>query len=185
MAKPHLETAHAFWKDLVTPSDTVIDATCGNGYDTLLLSQLAEKVYSIDIQQQAITSAQSKLTEELRKKVVFLHCCHSLFPAEIRPASVKLIVYNLGYLPGGNKSQTTQVETTLLSLNRALSLVQPGGAVSITCYPGHAEGKREEEAIQEWIASLDSKWTFQHHRWLSRLHAPSLIIITEMQPKAD
>ena len=56
----------------------------------------------------------------------------------------KLIVYNLGYLPGSDKLLTTKTSSTLLSVEKALSLIAPNGAISITCYPGHEEGKKEE-----------------------------------------
>lgn len=148
--KPHLEKAHQFWKKFLKPSDHVIDATCGNGKDTAILAHLVPTghVYAIDIQKDAIKSAQSHLSFS---NVSFLHQCHTQLPKDQK---VRLVVYNLGYLPGGNKHLTSRVETTLISITTALELLPLGGALSITCYPGHEEGAREEKAIQEWAEGL-------------------------------
>lgn len=183
----HLDLAHTYWSQIVQKGDLVIDATSGNGHDTLKLCQLAlsidkGKVYAFDIQSQAIESTDHflnvHLARELKSRVELRQCCHSTFPVEILLQSIKLIVYNLGYLPGGNKAQTTQIETTMTSLRQALKLLQPGGAISITCYPGHTEGAREQAAILDYSSCLPpQEWSCCHHVWLNRQHAPSLIII--------
>lgn len=184
----HLDLAHTYWKSLVKPGATVIDATCGNGNDTLILAQLAldrEKeglVIGIDRQIDAIEATRKRLSTELSEenmqRVSLLYQCHSKFPGGILPESVTLIVYNLGYLPGGNKALTTLGSTTLQSLEEALPLIHAGGAISITCYPGHEEGQREEEVIKKFAKTLDPrKWSCCYHDWLNRRNAPSLLII--------
>lgn len=183
----HLDLAHSYWSQIVQIGDTVIDATCGNGHDTLKLCQLAlsidkGKVYALDIQAQAIHSTshylQTHLSPEQKRGVEFHQRCHSTFPDDIQPGSIKLIVYNLGYLPGGDKAQTTQRETTLQSLHQAQELLKPGGLISLTCYPGHAEGAKEQEFLLNYAASLSPyRWSCCHHCWLNRKQAPSLLII--------
>ncbi len=183
----HLDLAHSYWSKIVQLGDTVIDATCGNGYDTLKLCELAlssdaGKLYTFDIQSQALNSArhylQSLLSLEQFTRIEFHQCCHSQFPARLLPESIKLIVYNLGYLPGGDKMQTTQTSTTLQSLRHAQKLLQPGGMISVTCYPGHLEGAREQEAIiHEFSQLAPQEWSCCHHVWLNRKQAPSLLII--------
>lgn len=183
----HIDLAHKHWKSLVKPGDLVIDATCGNGHDTLVLAQLAltsdsGKLYACDVQKEAIVSSEQMLLGKLGRvimdKVQFIHGCHSCFPEEIKPNSVKLIAYNLGYLPGGDKTKTTQTETTLQSIKKAQEVIQDGGVISITCYPGHPEGKREEEHILQFSSALDPKqWSCCSHRWSNRSNAPSLLLI--------
>ncbi len=148
--KPHLEQAHQFWKEHLKPSDHAIDATCGNGKDTAILAGLVPDghVYAIDIQEDALAAARRHAA---LKNVSFLHQCHTHLPED---QMVRLIVYNLGYLPGGNKLLTSQAGTTLISVARALEILPTGGALSITCYPGHAEGAREEKALQKWSEAL-------------------------------
>ncbi len=182
--KPHLSLAHDYWQKVVERNDIVVDATCGNGHDTLFLAQLAYegKVHSIDIQKEALSLAKEKIaSEQNTADVHFYNQCHSVFPKKIEPGSVKLIVYNLGYLPGGDKSITTMLNSTLESLNSALSLLRPDGLISVTCYPGHDEGLREESAIMEFIKNLSpKKWHCHYHTWPNRPRHPSLLIITPL-----
>lgn len=183
----HLDLAHDYWKNIIQVGDTVIDATCGHGKDTLKLCQLAlstniGKVYAFDIQEQAIHSTHHYLTShlmmEFNSRIVIEQRCHSIFPNDILPESVKLIVYNLGYLPGGNKTKTTKRSTTIQSLSQAQNLLQPGGVISITCYPGHIEGEKEQEMLLKYASSLFPRgWSCCHHMWLNRKQAPSLLLI--------
>lgn len=183
----HLDLAHHYWSTIAEYGDCVIDATCGNGYDTFKLCQLTlsndkGKVYAFDIQSQAIERAQSylqsSLSPELLKRIEWQERCHSTFPDSLEPNSVKLIVYNLGYLPGGDKKITTHRNSTLESLFHGLQLIKSGGVISITCYPCHPEGKEEEDAIIHFASQLSIKeWSCCHHRWLNRQKAPSLLLI--------
>ncbi len=178
----HLDLAHRYWSELLSVGDHVIDATCGNGRDTVILATLGAKTYSIDIQQNALNEAKLKVESKgIAQLVTFIKGCHSKFPEEIESHSVKLIVYNLGYLPGGNKDVTTQVTTTLKSLEHALDLLVAGGMISITCYPGHEEGKREEEQLLYFCQNLSPReWSCCHHRWINRKLSPSLIILQKI-----
>lgn len=175
----HLEAAQDLWQKIVLPKDTVIDATCGNGYDTVTLAQLAYegKVWAFDIQKEAIQNTAEKLkNQNLHTRVEIRQHSHETFPVEIFPESVRLIVYNLGYLPGGNKKKTTLTETTLQSIHNAMPLLLPGGALSITIYPGHNEGKKELEALLDLASGLSpSLWQACHLQWINRDNAPSLL----------
>lgn len=186
----HLDLAHSYWKDSLNNGDIAIDATCGNGYDTLALAQLIfdkteqknGQLIALDRQKAAIDATHARLKsvlpEDFMQHIYLLEQCHSSFPNHLAPESVALIVYNLGYLPGGNKSLTTERSTTLQSLQAALPLIKPQGSISITCYPGHEEGLHEENAVKEFAAALDPRdWSSCHHSWLNRKKAPSLLII--------
>ena len=148
--KPHLEKAHQFWKEFLKTDDHVIDATCGNGKDTAVLASIVKEghVYAIDIQKDALDKARTYVQAS---NVSFLHRCHTDLPKDEK---VRLIIYNLGYLPGGNKQITSQRDTTLESVSKALNLLPLGGALSITCYPGHEEGAREEKALVSWSKTV-------------------------------
>lgn len=182
-----VQLAHSYWQRLIQKGDTVIDATCGNGRDTLALAQLtltseSGKVIAMDLQAAAIAKAQEllrrELSEELYARIEWIHGCHSQWPSKLFHPPPRLIVYNLGYLPGGNKSLTTQTKTTWSSVEQAMSPLLPGGCLSITCYPGHPEGLAEERHLKEKLAVLDpAEWSVCHHRWINRRQAPSLFII--------
>jgi SAM-dependent methyltransferase len=185
----HLELAHLYWEKLVHKGDLVIDATCGNGHDTLILAQLCADlkgglVYALDILPRAIELTQKYLHEKLPsvhfQRVRFILGCHSTFPEEIFPESVKLITYNLGYLPGGgDKTLTTTAKTTLESIKKAMLLLQPGGAISITLYPGHPEGQCEEQSVLSLVEKLNPlEWSCSHHQWINRhKKSPHLLFI--------
>lgn len=183
----HLDLAHSYWERIVRKGDSVIDATCGNGHDTLKLAQQAlteneGRLWGLDIQEQAIINTaallKKSLPPEAAKRATLLQSSHEQFPKDIERGSVKLIVYNLGYLPGGDKSLTTSAKGTLASLREAQEIIAPGGAISITCYPGHPEGAREEELLIEHISTWAPQvWNCTFHRWLNRRQAPSLLFL--------
>lgn len=172
---PHIQAAHDLWKKQVLPSDTVIDATAGNGNDTLFLSTLLTtgKIYAFDIQEKALQNTKEKL-KNASCNIEYILSSHANFPSTIQ--NVRLIVYNLGYLPGQDKSITTQTSSTLESLNNALPLLVPNGAISITLYPGHAEGAKEAKAVLEFVHTLPNCHV-EHYTWGENPLSPSLLWI--------
>lgn len=171
---PHIALAHRYWKEHLNPGDIAIDMTCGNGHDALYLSQLLPlgKVYGFDIQAEAIEATRKRTNGA----VELIHSSHEEIDRLLLPKSPRLIVYNLGYLPGNDHSIVTKAESTLTSLEKAIALLSPGGAISITCYPGHEEGEIEERAVLDFAKKLSwEKWSVCHHRWLNRLKSPSLL----------
>jgi len=176
----HLDLAHKLCKELVCPGDIVCDATCGNGNDAYFLATLAlqdpkGKLFCFDIQEKAIEKTEEKLKSFLNQ-VVFIHDCHSTISEHVKEA--KCIMYNLGYLPGSDKSITTICNTTLTSIQAAFGCLKPGGALFITCYPGHDEGKRETDKVLALCQTLDPKlWSVCCHTWQNRSAAPQLVIV--------
>ncbi len=177
--RSHLDLAHQYWEKLLQAGDWAIDATCGNGHDTLKLAEILSKrnggVIGIDIQPEAI----AKTRALLREYDVALYCqSHADFPPLAKEKPVRLIVYNLGYLPGGDKAFTTMTESTLASVRKASELIVPGGALSITCYPGHAEGAIEQRALLQELAEWPPEvWNICHHTFPQRPLAPSVLLI--------
>lgn len=180
-----LDLAHGYWEKIVKRGDKVIDATCGNGHDALILAKLVGSkghLVAFDIQKQAIQTSRTYLSENIpiedMPQVDFILGCHSHFPETISKESVRLVVYNLGYLPRTDKSVITKTETTLKSLEKAMELLMPGGVISITCYPGHEGGDKEEIAILELVKNLSQeKWSSCYHQWINRKKSPSLILL--------
>lgn len=181
----HLDLAHQYWEKLLQKGDWAVDATCGNGHDTLKLAEILQEkqggVIGIDIQQQAIDQTRDLLQSHsllLQQDHVHLFCqSHIDFPLLAKQYPIRLIVYNLGYLPKGNKQITTIVSSTLASFKMALDLVVPGGAVCITSYSGHEEGNREEQMLLQEATHLSSvDWNVCYHSFPNRTHAPSLFL---------
>ena len=76
---------------------------------------------------------------------------------KIYHGKISLVTFNLGYLPGGDKSLTTLPSTTISALEQAVTLLKKGGALSIIAYAGHKEGAEEHQAIEQWLDSLALK----------------------------
>lgn len=142
----HLSCAHALWSLIVSPNDVVVDATLGNGHDALFLAKLLQGkgiLLGYDIQKKALDATHKLFKDhpEVTKELNFTFYLRS--HEELEASLPSLIVYNLGYLPGGDKELTTSVDSTKKSVEKAMGLVKTGGVISLTCYPGHAEGKKE------------------------------------------
>jgi hypothetical protein len=160
----HLKVAHLVWGSYLKPGMHAIDATAGNGHDTLTLAQLVlseglGRVDAFDIQETALKSTEFLLKSHFPPSFfaqIHLHLLsHESFPISLpRP---HLIAYNLGYLPGGDKSITTVGEKSLQSCQNALSFLLPGGLLSITLYPGHPEGAVESALLLSYFAALPKR----------------------------
>jgi ubiquinone/menaquinone biosynthesis C-methylase UbiE len=174
-----VEKAHELIAARLRPGGVAIDATVGNGYDTLfLLRQVAPngRVYGFDIQTSALASALAKIKEPaLSDCLTLIEDSHARMAERIpRPdhGSVSAIMFNLGYLPGGDKAMTTRVESTLAALTAASRLLSPQGIISIVAYPGHDGGERETEQVGHWCENLDRE-RFKVDKFDANANAPS------------
>lgn len=150
------------------PGDWVVDATAGNGHDTLFLAKrvLPEgRVFVFDVQAEAIAQTRARLENPdsaapSLEGVSLHHAGHErlaeLLPAEAR-GKLRVVMFNLGYLPGGDKSLITTVQTTLSALQQALDWLAADGVLTVVVYPGHEGGGNEADSVQEWMASLPSE----------------------------
>ena len=151
------------------PGDTAIDATCGNGHDTLALARAVGPdglVLALDIQSEAVASTRALLTEHaLAGGVRFVTGDHAGLAAFWKEQATgfpapRAIVFNLGYLPGSGKEVITSAPSTLAALGQAAELLAPDGLLLCTCYPGHEGGDKETCAVREWMTALP------HRQWL-------------------
>lgn len=172
--------SHHLWEALLPPSAIAIDATCGCGHDTLFLARRAKYVVAYDIQEEAIRQTEERLKEARLSNVDLRLACHTTIET---PAD--LIVYNLGYLPGSDKSVTTELTTTMQSLEKAQGLLRPGGTISLMCYDGHASGKTETAALMDWAKSLErSTWAVYLHRLWNTESGPKTLLIQKLHRRA-
>lgn len=132
-----------------------VDATCGNGNDTLFLAERCKEVVAFDIQEVAIENTKRRVEELGYKNVRLVHDSFVTMNQYVTEADV--IMFNLGYLPEGDKSITTSVDSTLEALNTALELVKVDGCVSVMLYWGHEAGKIERDAVLKFTDGLNSK----------------------------
>lgn len=144
----------------VQPGDTVIDATMGNGHDTQFLCEAVGpdgRVFAFDIQESAVYATETLLQKEgLSDRAVLICCGHERLDQYVKE-KVRAVVFNLGWLPGGDHSLTTRWETTKEAVCKGLELLLPGGVMVICAYPGHAEGDRERQELPVLLSSLSNK----------------------------
>jgi predicted methyltransferase len=162
-----VEHAHEYLAEVIQPGDLAIDATMGNGHDTAFLAEAvgdAGKVLGFDVQPQALENTRRRLQQkELQHRVqLYLHSHANMvdyIPAHLRPR-LKAVTFNLGYLPGSDKSVTTANPATLSALNSVLPLLAPGGVISVVAYRGHQGGEQETLAVLQWSSRADpSRYT--------------------------
>ena len=167
--------SHFFLRQRVCPGDLVLDATCGNGLDTLLLAELAGeagRVWGFDLQPRAIAATRQLLEREGRLSAVELVQASHERISEFVPAGLAAAVFNLGYLPGGEPSQVTSPQSTVSALQQAASLLKRGGVITVSLYTGHEGGPEEALAVENWGASLSPK---AFNVWCSRqLNRPAI-----------
>lgn len=144
----------------VQEGDIVLDCTVGNGNDTLRLAKLVGnkgKVYGFDIQEVALDITLKLLTcENLDNRVELIRDSHENIDLYINN-KLDFIIYNLGYLPKGDKNIKTKSSSTLISLKKSLELLNKNGIILITSYIGHEGGLDEKDAIEELLLELNQK----------------------------
>jgi len=155
---------HAALRSVLRPGSFAVDATAGNGHDTVMLAEAVGPqggVLALDIQQGALDATRTRhAASGCAATLETLLAGHErMADAEFRarwPDRPSAIVFNLGYLPGGDHALTTCTSTTLPALRGALVWVAPGGFVAIVCYPGHPAGATEAAEVENFAASLPS-----------------------------
>lgn len=169
--------------DLLTKGSVVIDATCGNGNDSVFIAKKigpTGKLYCFDIQEIAIINTQNKLGLLTEKpQIIYLNVSHENFSHYIHE-QIDVFFYNLGYLPSFDKTITTKAETTITSLNSAFSLLRPHGIVSLMIYREH-DSNLEYNAIKEYLSTLDNlKFSIAETNFILRKASPALILIEKL-----
>lgn len=163
--------------------DTAVDATMGNGNDTVFLTQLvgaSGKVYAFDIQKEAIVNTKERLKRlNHEDRVELIHDGHENIDKYINE-KVNLIIFNLGYLPKGNHEITTKAESTLESIEKSLNILEDRGIILLVIYPGHESGKQEKHVIEEFSRSLNQKvFSVVNLNFINQVNNPPEIICIE------
>jgi SAM-dependent methyltransferase len=168
--------SHFYLRERVRPGDLVLDATCGNGQDTLLLAELVGeggRVWAFDLQPRAIAATRELLEGKGRLGYVELIEAGHERLGEFVPEGLSAAVFNLGYLPGGGaESFVTTPANTVAALEQAAVLLKPEGIITVSLYTGHEGGPEEAQAVEQWGASLSPK---HFNVWCSRqLNRPGI-----------
>ena len=171
----------------VAPGDRVVDATMGNGHDTLFLCELVGpegRVYAFDVQAQAVENTRKRLEEAGLSDRAELFCQGHESMGDKVAGPLAAAVFNLGWLPGGDHAVTTRWETTRQAVACALELLSPLGVAVICAYPGHPAGERERAALAEMLSALPpQRFNVLWHRFLNAgPGAPECFVVQKQKP---
>lgn len=172
-----LEIVRRMVASRVKPGDFCIDATAGNGYDTAFLCDLVGpegKVLAFDIQERAV-AATRKLAEEngFSGRVETVLASHSEMDRYAEPESASCILFNFGWLPGGDHDMVTRAETSIPAIQKSLEILRPGGLLSLCIYYGRNNGFAERDAILDYLSGIDfCVYTVIRYDFLNRPNNP-------------
>lgn len=155
------EWSHALFRLQVKEEGFYVDATMGNGHDTLFLCELAReqgRVAAFDIQEAALKETDRILREKgLRERADLYLESHVNMGKFIEEESVDGMYFNFGYLPGGDHSLATKPDTSLEAVKKGLTLLKKGGVMALCIYSGGDTGFEERDRLLEFLKSLDSR----------------------------
>ncbi|MBX2806865.1 MAG: SAM-dependent methyltransferase [Hyphomicrobiales bacterium] len=180
------ELAHTLIGRAVSPGAWAIDATVGNGHDTVFLAGLVGshgRVFGFDIQECALASAAKRL--DGLPQVTLHNAPHErmndFMPEEAR-GRIGAVMFNLGYLPGEDHSVTTRGETTIAALEQAMALLAIRGAATLALYTGHPGGANEAAEVLDFARALPAAFAVGHFRRLNTASpAPELLVIERLR----
>lgn len=177
------EVNKIFLEKIIEKGDVVIDATMGNGYDTVYLGNLVGetgKVYAFDVQEEAIKSTRKKVErDDMTSRVELILDGHENLDKYVKE-NVSCVVFNLGYLPRAKHTVITKPDTTLQAIKKSLDLLKPNGIISIAAYIGHEGGLEEKNHICEYLNSLDqNQYNVLHMEFTNQINNPPQLILVE------
>ena len=177
---------HHFIEDHVKPGDICIDATMGNGNDTVLLSRLTGeqgKVIAFDIQQMALDHTREKMDKEnCPLNYQLLLKSHEKMAEYAEENTVSCIAFNLGYLPGGDHGKSTRADSSIRAIETGLSLLKKKGLMTVCIYSGGDSGFEEKDEVLSYLKQLDSqKYLVIISEYANRPnHPPIPVLIVKM-----
>lgn len=172
-----IEFSHRLLTEKVNKEDTVIDATLGNGKDSLFLSQLASKVYSFDIQKEAIETSKQFLIKQ--SNIEYINDSHENVLSYVKE-EVKAAIFNLGYRPGGDKNIFTHPNSTINAITNIIKLLKKKGIIVIVLYPGFVDGKKEADEVTSFLSTLNqNEFDVVEYRFINQINNPPYLLAIE------
>ncbi|MBQ9545419.1 MAG: methyltransferase domain-containing protein [Clostridia bacterium] len=152
--------SHQFIAAHVAEGDLVVDATAGRGRDTVFLASLVGKsgrVLAFDVQEEAIRSTEALVRANgFSDRVKTILDDHANLASYVSPGSVKAVMFNLGWLPGGDHNVFSRPESSIPAIKAALEALCSGGAASVCIYCGKECGYGEKNALLGFFKTVDS-----------------------------
>lgn len=185
MLQNALQFSHALLKEILTDHDHAVDATMGNGNDTLFLAKAVKpngKVYAFDIQEQALQKTKQRLIEqELTEQTKLIFDGHEHLENYLNEdEAIKAAIFNLGYLPKSDKTVITLPNTTKQALDTLLKHLSYKGRIIIVSYYGHAGGKEELNMIEKYCQKLPQEsYNVLQYQFMNQKNQPPILFCIE------
>lgn len=185
MLNNSLRYSHELLSDIIEIGDQVVDATMGNGNDTLFLAEkvgTSGHVYAFDVQEQALINTTEKLKKHDCDKQVtlFLKGHETINDVLMVDQTIKAAVFNLGYLPKSDKQITTQKRTTIIALKALMDHLVEKGRIILVIYDGHEEGKAEKEEVISFVTTLPQEnFSVLNYQFINQKNDPPSLICIE------
>ncbi|MGY0693201.1 class I SAM-dependent methyltransferase [Virgibacillus sp. FSP13] len=184
MIKNIIAFSHQLLRESVQKGDIVIDATAGNGHDTLFLSQLVGEngsVLAFDIQTEAIAAVKLKVAKQQIRNTRIIHESHEHAVTYLSETEqIGGAIFNLGYLPGSDKSIITHGESTIKALTSMLEFLKRGGVIVLVVYYGHEGGVQEKNAILNYVTKLRQQdFNVLQYGFINQKNSPPFIVAIE------
>lgn len=178
-----LRFSHQLLKDVVSKGDHVIDATMGNGNDTLFLAELVGstgQVYAFDIQEQALQNTREKLAAYAERSTLFLAGHETIEEKIAIDQPIKAAIFNLGYLPKSDKQIITLPETTKQAMSAILKRLTVGGRMIVVIYYGHEGGEAEKDEVLQFCQNLpQEKFSVLNYQFINQKNNPPILLCVE------
>ena len=177
------EVNKIYLENIINKDDVVIDATMGNGYDTVYLGNLvgdSGKVYAFDVQEEAIKSTIKKVErDDMTSRVELILDGHENMDKYVE-GEVSCVLFNLGYLPRADHNIITKPETTIKAIKHSLNLLKPHGVISIAIYTGHEGGMEEKNSVYEFVKNLDqNEFNVLESGFINQINNPPQLVLIE------
>ena len=182
MLKNAVELSHFYLKQFIKNGSFVVDATCGNGGDTLFLAELVNKnglVYGFDIQKNAIENTRIRLENAgISNKVQLFLDGHENMEKYLNGKMADAFVFNLGYLPKGDHSLHTKPDTTILAIQTAIKHLKKEGIIAVSIYHGGDSGYEERDGVLAYLKTLDKHlYNVIIHNYTNKPNDPPILAI--------
>ncbi len=182
-----LPFARTLLEKAIQPGNIVVDGTMGNGFDTAFMAGLVGEtghVYAFDIQSEAIQNTKARLeAEELLDRCTLFHAGHEQLKSLLPTSETRKLtgaIFNLGYLPGGDKSITTKGSTTISAIEQLLELMVPEGIIVLVIYHGHPEGEVERDDLLDYVKNIpQNNAHVLHYGFMNQVNHPPFIVAIE------
>ncbi|MEB3011774.1 class I SAM-dependent methyltransferase [Parvimonas sp. D2] len=145
-----------FMKNYISEIKVAVDMTVGNGFDSKNILEILQpkKLYCFDIQKEALENSKILLEKYSNCELILEN--HKNFYKYVKE-NIDFAIYNLGYLPKGDKYITTNAEDVEESLKKLLEKLNSKGVIFITFYIGHSAGQIESLEISKFLQNLNQK----------------------------